>query len=74
MVSEIPDEPGPALLGKKPVLGTLRRSLGIPVLRDQFISSSPLEDGNSDGGDSSDDSEGEPEADSVGRRVPTIDF
>lgn len=31
-----PDNPGPALAGRTPLLGTLRRSNGMPVIRDQL--------------------------------------
>jgi len=33
---DAPDDPGPAVMGKTPVLGTLRRSQGFPVLRDEL--------------------------------------
>lgn len=32
---EIPDEPGPSLLGREPVVGSVRRSQGMTVLRDE---------------------------------------
>lgn len=32
---DIPDEPGPAIAGRTPVIGTIRRSREIPVLRDR---------------------------------------
>jgi hypothetical protein len=74
MDRENPDEPGLALLGKKPLIGTLRRSLGIPVLRDQLLGpNSPV--GQQDTERSSDDEDSDDsETDTVGRRVPTIDF
>lgn len=31
-----PDEPGPAALGRTPLVGTLRRSRDLPVARDQI--------------------------------------
>lgn len=33
---ELPDDPGPALMGKTPVIGSVRRGLDIPVLRDEL--------------------------------------
>lgn len=33
----IPDDPGPAAAGKTPVLGSVRRSQGLPVLRDRLM-------------------------------------
>lgn len=33
-----PENPGPSMLGRTPVLGMLRRERGIPVLRDQLPS------------------------------------
>lgn len=32
---DVPDEPGPALLGRTPAVGSIRRSQGMPVLRDE---------------------------------------
>lgn len=32
----IPDDPGPAITGNTPVLGSLRRSQGLPVARDEI--------------------------------------
>lgn len=32
----IPDDPGPALAGKTPALGSIRRKNGMPVLRDEL--------------------------------------
>lgn len=32
---DIPDEPGPAVLDRTPVVGTVRRSNGLPVARDE---------------------------------------
>ena len=34
--AEVPDDPGPALMGKTPVLGTVRRNTDLPVLRDEL--------------------------------------
>lgn len=36
MGAEVPDSPGPALAGRTPVLGSVRRSNDMPVLRDQL--------------------------------------
>ena len=33
---DIPEEPGPAVTGRTPVLGTVRRKNGMPVLRDEI--------------------------------------
>jgi len=33
---DVPDDPGPALLGNTPVFGTLRRQNDMPVLRDEL--------------------------------------
>lgn len=33
---ELPDDPGPALAGKTPVVGSVRRGLDMPVLRDEL--------------------------------------
>ncbi len=33
---EIPEKPGPKILGRDPLIGTLRRALDIPVLRDEM--------------------------------------
>lgn len=33
---ELPDDPGPALMGKTPVVGTVRRGLDMPVLREEL--------------------------------------
>lgn len=33
---EVPDNPGPAVMGRTPILGTVRRSRDLPVLRDQL--------------------------------------
>lgn len=32
---EAPEDPGPALLGKTPVIGQLRRENDLPVIRDE---------------------------------------
>jgi len=32
----VPDNPGPAVAGRTPLIGTVRRSQGMPVLRDQI--------------------------------------
>jgi len=32
----IPNDPGPAITGNTPVLGSLRRSQGLPVARDEI--------------------------------------
>jgi len=31
-----PDDKGPAILGKEPVIGELRREQGVPVIRDEI--------------------------------------
>jgi len=31
-----PDNPGPSMMGRTPMLGTLRRQRGLPVVRDQL--------------------------------------
>lgn len=31
-----PDEAGPALLGREPVFGSVRRKQGVPVIRDEL--------------------------------------
>lgn len=33
---EIPENPGPALAGKTPLVGSVRRGLDMPVLRDEL--------------------------------------
>lgn len=33
---ELPANPGPALAGKTPVVGSVRRGLDMPVLRDEL--------------------------------------
>ena len=33
---DVPEDPGPALMGKTPVLGQLRRQNDMPVLRDEL--------------------------------------
>lgn len=33
---EIPDDPGPALAGKTPLVGSVRRGLDMPVLREEL--------------------------------------
>lgn len=33
---DIPSEPGPALAGRTPAVGSIRRSQGFPVLRDEL--------------------------------------
>lgn len=33
---DIPEDPGPAVLDKTPVLGSVRRSNDLPVLRDEI--------------------------------------
>lgn len=33
---DVPDEPGPALAGRTPLVGSVRRSNGMPVVRDQL--------------------------------------
>jgi len=74
MDRENPDEPGLALLGKKPLIGTLRRSLGIPVLRDQLLGyGTPVGQQNTKENSDDEDSNNS-ETDTVGRRVPRIDF
>lgn len=32
---DVPDNPGPAALGHEPLVGTLRRSKGVPVVREE---------------------------------------
>jgi hypothetical protein len=32
----VPDDPGPALAGKTPAVGSVRRGMGVPVLRDEL--------------------------------------
>jgi len=32
---DIPDNPGPSIAGREPVIGALRRKNGLPVLRDE---------------------------------------
>ena len=34
--AEVPEDPGPALMGKTPVIGTVRRNNDLPVLRDEL--------------------------------------
>lgn len=34
--AEVPEDPGPALMGKTPVIGTVRRNNNLPVLRDEL--------------------------------------
>lgn len=34
---ELPRNPGPAALGHQPLLGSVRRSQGMPVLREQAV-------------------------------------
>lgn len=34
---EIPDFPGPAALGHTPLIGSVRRSKGLPVVRDEVV-------------------------------------
>lgn len=31
----IPENPGPSVVGREPVFGTIRRGMGLPVLRDE---------------------------------------
>jgi len=31
----IPEKPGPKILGREPLIGSVRRSMGLPVLRDE---------------------------------------
>lgn len=33
---EIPEDPGPALMGKTPVVGSVRRGLDMPVIREEL--------------------------------------
>lgn len=33
---DMPDNPGPAIAGRTPLVGTLRRAQGMPVIRDQL--------------------------------------
>jgi len=33
---ELPNDPGPALMGNTPVVGSVRRGLDMPVLRDEL--------------------------------------
>lgn len=33
---DIPDDPGPAITGNTPVIGSLRRSNDLPVVRDEI--------------------------------------
>jgi hypothetical protein len=33
---DVPDNPGPAALGHEPLVGTLRRSNGMPVIREEL--------------------------------------
>ena len=33
---EIPEKPGPRVIGRDPVIGSIRRSMGMPVLRDEI--------------------------------------
>lgn len=37
MDMDVPDNPGPAVTGRTPVLGSARRSRDLPVLRDQLM-------------------------------------
>lgn len=39
---EIPENPGPSILGKDPIVGSVRRILDVPVLRDRILNGSPL--------------------------------
>lgn len=32
---EVPDNPGPRIIGRDPVIGSVRRSMGLPVFRDE---------------------------------------
>ena len=32
----IPEKPGPKILGREPLIGSVRRSMGLPVLRDEM--------------------------------------
>ena len=32
----VPDEPGPAMMGRTPVIGQIRRARDLPVLRDRL--------------------------------------
>lgn len=36
MSADMPDDPGPAVAGRTPLVGTLRREQDMPVLRDQL--------------------------------------
>lgn len=33
---DVPNDPGPAVTGRTPILGTVRRKNGMPVLRDEL--------------------------------------
>lgn len=33
---EIPEKPGPSILGREPLVGMIRRAFGIPVIRDEM--------------------------------------
>lgn len=33
---EIPEDPGPALMGNTPLVGSVRRGLDMPVIRDEL--------------------------------------
>lgn len=33
---EIPEKPGPKVVGREPVIGSIRRSMGLPVFRDEL--------------------------------------
>jgi hypothetical protein len=83
---EIPENPGPLILGRDPIVGSVRRTLDVPVLRDRMLNGSPLmenidTDNNETEADqqeksveqSSNDST-EKQTTNTGMEVPEIDF
>lgn len=76
---DIPENPGPVLLGREPLVGAFRRSVGAPVLRDMVRKATPTARNmasteSTEPSTQSRSGSGESSTDTVGRDVPEIDF
>jgi hypothetical protein len=83
---EIPENPGPLILGRDPIVGSVRRTLDVPVLRDRMLNGSPLmenidtdnneteADQQEKSGEQSSNDSTEKQTTNTGMEVPEIDF
>jgi len=76
---DIPENPGPILLGREPLVGVFRRSIDAPVLRDMVRKATPTVQNmvsveSTKPSTQSRSGSSESRTDTVGRDVPEIDF